>query len=193
MGLFRHPGLVAREYVQGRRKIYTSPIKYCLLMAALAVLIQRLSFPEGIVISEQLNEAYAIIHIQEAMNQILNFMVNYQQLMLLLILPLHAVLLRLFFIRSGHNFSEQLAFSAYLYGQLNLISLPFIPLGIPAHEILSQFFGFVLPIILLSWWVIGFNRIKPLSGIIRAIIVYLIFQGCIAIVMLVAAIILSAV
>ncbi|MBU8921160.1 MAG: DUF3667 domain-containing protein [Bacteroidales bacterium] len=193
LGLFRNPGLVAREYIQGRRKTYVGPMKYCLLTAALCVLITKLSFPEGIVLSENMNEAYSQIHIQEAMNQILNFMANYQQPGLLLVLPLHALLLRLFFKGSGHNFSEQLAFSAYLYGQLNLIRLPFIPFGIAEVDILGKIFGLGLPLIFLCWWVIGFNRVKPLSGIIRAIIVHFVFYSCLSILLIVTAFILTAI
>jgi Protein of unknown function (DUF3667) len=176
-GLFRSPSRVISEYTRGRRRSYTGPIRYSLLMAALGVLMRRFFFPDGIVVMDQANVGFAEMGIQEAMDQVNNFMASYEQPLMLLILPIYAALLRLFFKDSGHSYSEQLAFSCYLFGHLGLISLPFIPFGIPAHAILTFGLGVILPLILLSWWVIGFNKVSRKTGIIRAILVFAIFQA----------------
>jgi len=51
----------------------------------------------------------------------------------------------------------------------------------------------VLPITFLAWGAVGFNQVKPLTGIIKAIIVYLIFLTCVGIATLAVAFILTAV
>lgn len=109
-GLMTNPGRVGREYIQGKRKAYYTPIKYFILCTAIYFLTIKISGfdPVEKVASEQIRKN-----------------LNYFLFLFVFILP---IFLKLLFRKQGYNYSEYLSFSFFLIGQYILFNTLFIPL-----------------------------------------------------------------
>jgi hypothetical protein len=114
-GLTRRPGLVCREYIEGRRKTYMNPFGYLLLASTVSVLLEgllpRLMPAPGIQADEEEGSFY-------------------QLLMLALLVP-YAWLWSKLFRRQSFNLAEHYVFALYIAGHFIwfeiLVLLPLSP------------------------------------------------------------------
>jgi ribosomal protein L37E len=152
-GLMINPGKVGREYIQGKRKAYYTPIKYFILCTAIYFLTIKISGfdPVEKVASEQIRKN-----------------LNYFLFLFVFILP---VFLKLFFKKQGYNYSEYLSFSFFLIGQYILFNILFIPL-----IYLDSSFIFIRYILMLylAYGIFTFHSGKFLPKLIKSLIVPLI-------------------
>ncbi len=109
-------GLVAKEYVLGRRKKYFPPLNFLLLIAAIFVFMATLSHGSD---APPASETVAAdqMQIYSDRTKIVNFYVTkYSNIMALLSLPLTSFFFWLFYRKRGHNFIEHLVAGMYMLG-----------------------------------------------------------------------------
>lgn len=129
VALFRHPGLVAAEYVYGRTVRYTGPVKYFLVLAAITTLLYANS---GLVESTMTMYGAdpAATPAGSLQAQTTEFVTTWLNLIMALGVPFSAVFTRLFFRGVGYNFTEHLIFNTYVYAQACIL---FLVTMLPVH------------------------------------------------------------
>jgi hypothetical protein len=172
-GLALDPGAMVAEYVAGRRRRFVNPARFALLtLAAWMVLARILKIDPMELGNFQMTvtsggDQRVALRIRELLSQNLD-------LFLYATLPLQAVLLKLFFRRSGRNLAENLVLVLYLAGFgwiLVLLGAPFFALGWPEGRKL-------LAVVSLIWFVRatrGFFQRSWLAAI-RGTVLVLIFH-----------------
>ncbi len=125
------PGWVAAQYVEGRRRTFTNPLKYCLLLTAISLIALQIwpapeIDPETATVDGEPDEFLAAWF--QALNEMQEWVTRYAAIITLLLLPLLTALSRLFFLRSGRNFAEHYVLGLYIHGQWYLLTLLLLPL-----------------------------------------------------------------
>lgn len=127
------PGIVAKEYIEGKRKRYFNPLSFLVIssaifayLAATTGFMQALtsSSREGRVLSEAWQEVFSIANNSG------------KWLTILLIAPVFAFLTWIFFLRKKLNYPEHFVLQSFIFGQAALFrTVVLIPLFIffPAH------------------------------------------------------------
>ncbi len=105
--LVYRPGYMARDYISGKRKIYFNPFRYLVVMLAIVLFFVLKFVP--LVLNDSNSNLENI--------DFLHFVFGNLNVFILLMCPIYAVLIWLFFWKRQTNFFEILAFSAYLNGQ----------------------------------------------------------------------------
>lgn len=110
------PGVVSREYINGKRKKYFSPIKYLIIVVSISAIMvvnfegygidYEPAFSEGSKIDDLVEQKY-INH-------------KYYKYLLFLSIPLAALVTRIVFRRSGNNYAEDLVLNTYVLSQVVL-------------------------------------------------------------------------
>ena len=128
------PGLVARNYVNGRRRCYTNPLKYCLLVFAVYGITYLLwapplpelewvesdgPIPPWWIMFADSHESY-YLHLEY-------FMERHGTITSLALLPLLALASKLSFFNRNLNFAEHTVLMLYVQAQITLLTLPFSP------------------------------------------------------------------
>ncbi len=115
--LSHKPADVSREYIQGKRKKYFSPMKYLVLVVTVSALLtlhyEKFSVPFEPAFGEESDIDDVVEH------KYLNH--NYYKYMLFLSIPLASLVTWLVFRKSGLNFSENLVVNTYLLAQVILL------------------------------------------------------------------------
>jgi hypothetical protein len=120
--LFLRPGIVAKEYIEGKRKKYFSPIQYLILAVAVATFFSvkyNLMGPvSGNVNPEVYNQLNEISKFFLQFNQ---FIYKYFNLILFVAVPVMALFSWLFYKKSGYNYAENVILNVFLAAQRTLI------------------------------------------------------------------------
>lgn len=135
--LITRPGLVAREYMEGKRKKYFNPLSFLVLTSALfAYIAVKTGYMDsltnsgggggGRMRSETWREVFQIARDSG------------KWLTLLLMVPLYALLSRLFFLRKPFNYAEHFVLHALIYGEAIIFRTVFnIPMFLIAPSLTS--------------------------------------------------------
>jgi hypothetical protein len=110
------PGVVSREYIDGRRKKYFSPIKYLIIVVSVSAIVVVNFEGYGIDYEPTFSEESKIDDIVEQKY----FNHNYYKYLLFLSIPLAALVTRVVFRRSGNNYAEDLVLNTYVLSQVVL-------------------------------------------------------------------------
>ncbi len=110
--LFTRPGLMIREYLEGKRVKYFRPIAYVMVMTALSALLVK-------VLDWFTMKILAFNGVK--MIQSHNFFEHYFSLFIFIMIPLASVVTWLFFVRKKYNFWEHFLANTYIAAQLNLM------------------------------------------------------------------------
>jgi Protein of unknown function (DUF3667) len=180
IGLATKPGTMISNYIDGKRKSYANPIKFGLATSALLMLMTRLrgsltdatmevtdSFPDMDEAGRQFALEYA--KITEAMDP-------YNQILTLLLIPLIAGLFSLFFRKANRSYTDNIAFSFYIMGFIDIIVCFLMLLNI--HNLFPSLFSSLNPLIFIvyfSWASIVFFKTKPFAGIFKSLLLYFSF------------------
>lgn len=121
--LFLRPGIVAKEYVEGRRKKYFNPYQYLLITVAVAAFLSvnfSLMGPKA--------DANVITPgIQNFGLQYNVFIYKYFNLIQLISVPLLALFSWLFYKKSGYNYAENLVLNTFLGAERTLMYILLTP------------------------------------------------------------------
>jgi hypothetical protein len=120
------PGFVAREYIEGKRKKYFSPMQYLVLAVAVSAFI---TIKFGIIGYRDLPpDIYsALSQQQKFFLQFNNFVYTYFNLTLFAAVPVMAFFSRLIYFKSGFNYSENLVFNTFIAAQRTLLYIVISP------------------------------------------------------------------
>lgn len=113
--LYIRPGTVVKEYIEGKRKKYFNPFQYLILIVAVSMFLTiKFSLlgpkPDPSMLSSA-NDDQRFVYL------IRYYFYNYFNLILFLIVPVSAFFSRMFFRKSGYNYSENLIFNSYIAAQ----------------------------------------------------------------------------
>jgi len=170
--LVYRPGFLARDYINGKRKTYFNPFKYLVLMLAIALffILKLVPFMVDFTDNELAN------------NQVLQFAFRNLNTFILLMCPLYAVLMRLFFWDRKTNFVEILAFSAFLNGQIMLfymLCLIFIVVVPGLAALMMILFGLGICI----WFIVAVSQFYgtfTLGSVLKTVLIMILAQTVIA-------------
>lgn len=120
--LLRKPGIVPREYLEGKRKKYFNPFSFLVIMTAASALI---TYQTGYFAEASSGRPNASVYSREAME----LSVKYGKLIgLALIVPLYSFISWIFFWRPKYNFAEHVVLQSYAIGMYYLLTcLIFVP------------------------------------------------------------------
>lgn len=147
--LTTHTGLVAKEYVKGKRKKYFPPLNFFLIVAAMYVFMgtvlpksanpptQKASYVSSKQVDDNKknnNAAY-----QQKINEVGRFFGKYSNFVAMFAVPLISLFIWLFFKKGPYQFTEHLIANLYLIGYTNLarclIVMPIVAFfGIPPNN-----------------------------------------------------------
>lgn len=145
--LLKQPHFVAQSFIEGKRKRFTSPVKYFVISTIIQALVAYLilndstSIPtiEFSFLSEETNQSI------KYWGELMTF--NYPVILGIITTIVWTILIYIFFKKSKYNFTELLVSSLYFYGTIfiliNLFSIAYKPItndNIPMS--LVSFIGF---------------------------------------------------
>ena len=172
VGLTWRPGWVCAEYVGGRRRTFTNPLKYCFITGALLVALFGLlevhvpMLPPGAAERASAGPDGEAFRTQAL--PMIEWFGRYMHILLFVTLPVLALLMRVFFRSSGRTVIEHYVLGLYVYGHCFLLQLFVIPLGgaktVPAYAVFK-----LLPFVYFSWAAIVFCRAKIWRGLILSL------------------------
>lgn len=162
------PGQVSREYIYGRRKIYFNPFSYLAIMVAVALYF--------ILRFENVGLDYS--HLETNDVELLQFAFKYFNVFILLMCPIYALFIWLFFLGQKFNYVENLVLSAYLSGQTMLYYIAALIIFVvfpSAVNVLGMIIGFMISI----WYIVAilqFYQTRSVWSILKSILVIIISQ-----------------
>lgn len=124
--LSRRPGWMVQEYLRGRTRPFTNPVKYLIIWVALATFVYHFS---GL-IEAQLDWAAGDPGATEEIASIpaMDEITRYFNVLLMLGVPFMAVFSRLLFFRAGYNFTEHLIFNVFVYAHQTFLFVLTVPM-----------------------------------------------------------------
>jgi hypothetical protein len=137
------PGIIAREFIDGNRKIF-NPMQFLVLSIGFVILLMSLThFYESIELLQEETLKNAPPHMKEAQEKIKGFQTFIQKnsnLIILVLMPVFAFFGKLLFKKQQHNYAEHLMIAVFAMCLSNVLT------GVML--IFSYFFVFSMPIIL---------------------------------------------
>jgi hypothetical protein len=127
--LFTQPGQMIRRYIEGERLVYANPFAYLLVATAISVVIQSLVGFQATMIESTLSNPELTPGQVAIIQDLQRLLFKHMLYMSLGILIPFAVMLRLFFRRSGFNLAEMAVFALYTVGHTALFAVVLLPLG----------------------------------------------------------------
>ncbi len=179
VGLTRNPGRVCKEYVAGQRIRYVAPLRYCVTIVALMVLVNVLTgFDPG-----QFSPTGATERQREMQRIAAAFVVTHLDLVLFLVLPALVVVYRVLFFRSGKNLAEVSVFVLYTMGQIFLLGLLFTPLRFVAFAWQLPL-RMVIQVAFLAWSATVFFDTSPIVATLKSVMASLCYFALLGITIL---------
>ncbi len=172
--LLKQPHFVAQNFIEGKRKRFTSPVKYFVISTIIQALVAYL------VLSDSTNiPTTDFFFLTEQTNQNIKYwgeLITFEYPVFLGIIStiVWTILIYILFKKSNYNFTELLVTSLYFYGTIfiliNLISIAYKPLtnnNLPMS--LVSFIGFAYMIFAYFHF---FKRVNLVWRVIKIIIVF---------------------
>lgn len=138
--LFKHPSAVISDYINGRRVVYTNPVKYLFLWLGIStfigfslvdidVLSQRMSqqqFKKSSVQTEIKSEKakQRLEQSRKTTLQMQRLMIQNPQFTYAILIPIAGMFTYLFFKKQGYTYAEHLLLNAYITTQTIILNLP---------------------------------------------------------------------
>lgn len=171
--LFIMPGIVAKEYAEGKRKKYYNPFRYLIFIAGLYAVLNLTNINSNQSYDTSVNESEL-----KSLVKFELFYYNNHKIILLLLLPVAALISWIFFYKSGYNYAENLLLNIIVQSQLILFSLLIItPLIIISTKFDTWIFLFYF-LLSMVYFVIAYTQFfsqKKTSTIIISLICFFIF------------------
>lgn len=136
--LVRKPGIVAREYVAGKRRKYFPPLNFFLIVAAISLFMTSMLYNyRADMVSRQMPSSTRVSHIPPAAKasmergiKVGKFFSKYTNIVSMAAIPLITAFVFLFFFRGPYNYTEHLVANMYIGGFTVLVyALVFLPAG----------------------------------------------------------------
>ena len=170
------PGAMIRRYVQGHRTDYANPFAYLMVGTAVSFVTQKVvGFQERMVATTSGNTVDSPLQMEFANRFTELIFQNALYVSLGVVVPL-ALLVRLFFRRSGYNLAECLVFALYSVGHLSLLGFILIPLYmlLPPSAAIQGVVGLTVALIYTVYVARGFFDGGFVAVAIKTCVAYLI-------------------
>lgn len=181
IGLFKNPGQVSLEYVQGKRARYLSPVRYFLIIIALFVLghwlLNEPLIPLMDMTKISADEVAYIKQINLAMTKYVNFI-------LLMALPIFTWLMKLLFRKSGFNFAEVSCFAFYVVSQLLILGLLISPLK-SLHAEFYLVLRMMVHVVFFTWATKVFFAKSWLHALLKSVLATILYANSVGLVLMV--------
>jgi hypothetical protein len=154
------PGAMIRRYVQGDRKVYANPFAYLVVGTAVNIMAQKVvGFQERMVATTSGSTTDSPLQMEFANRFTELIFQNALYVSIGMLVPL-ALLVRLFFRRSGYNLAECLVFALYSVGHLALLGFVLVPLYmlLPPSAAIQGIVGLTVALIYTVYVARGFFR-----------------------------------
>lgn len=181
------PGAMIRRYVQGHRKVYANPFAYLVVGTAVTILTQKaVGFQERMVATTGANVTDSPLQLEFITRFTELISQNALYVSIGIVVPL-AMLVRLFFRRSGYNLAECLVFALYSVGHLSLLGFVLVPLYmlLPPSAAIQGIVGITVAIIYTVYVARGFFSGGFFGVAIKTCVAYLIAYLAFFVVMMV--------
>lgn len=181
------PGAMIRRYVQGDRKDYANPFAYLMVGTAVSFMTQKVvGFQERMVATTSGSTVDSPLQMEFANRFTELIFQNALYVSLGVVVPL-ALLVRLFFRRSGYNLAECLVFALYSVGHLSLLGFVLIPLYmlLPPSAATQGIVGLTVAMIFMVYVARGFFEGHFIAVAIKTCVSYVIAYLVFMIVMMV--------
>ena len=164
------PGKVCKEFVNGKRKIYVQPVQYFIIALTLYYLIVFLSGIDFNKIIYQHNKQLGMPLSEKEFEEYTGLLSSNLKLFTFILIPIFAVISKLFFKRSGYNYAENIVMAFYLHAHTLLIGILLFPLIIwkPTMLMLSA----IPELFYIIFGLVQFNHGKLFLKIIKSFLVY---------------------
>ena len=174
--LLRTPGVVVKEFIDGKRKNYQKPVSYYLIWIALYSLILYLlekAFGENKVVS------FADYF---GPGETTKFAISHLNIVLTLLLPVQAVYVYFFLMYGQYNYVEALVAVLYAIGTVILLQTVFVLMCLIWYMItgnsVSVIWSDILKILYIAWAFIGLAKALTIRAkYVRAVIAILLLMG----------------
>jgi len=177
VGLTRAPGRVCRDYVEGKRIRYVTPLRYLLTLVALKLLINMLIGFDA----SDFTDGTELTAAQRAVEQaVASFALRHIDLVLFAMLPLYTLVVRVLFRGKGYNYAEVSVFVLYLTGHVILLGLPLTPLKLVAPGMFVPI-GVLLQIGLFAWGAVTFFESSVFASIVKSVVAALVYYTLIVV------------
>jgi len=133
--LILKPGVVAREYVEGKRKRYFAPFSFLILMVGMSSLL----IGESAMISQHVGSKVSVFG---------KFMDRHANLVIFLGVPILAFFNWLLFRNGKFNYAENLVLAAFTSGQKSIFFSVFIA---PAVYFFPNYYSIIIGIYVVFW------------------------------------------
>lgn len=189
--LIKQPHIVAQNFIEGKRKRFTNPVKYFVISTIIQAIVAYLFLSDSTSIP-----TIDFFFLPDETNQNIKYWgelltFNYPVLLGIISTLIWTVLIYLLFRKSKYNFTELLVSSLYFYGTIfiliNLISIVYKPLtndNLPMN--LVSVIGFVYMTFAY------FNFFKGVSVVWRLLKIFIVFFGMFVFRMLILPLILDS-
>jgi Protein of unknown function (DUF3667) len=187
--LMTSAGLIALDYVNGRRKKYFNPFQYLILVVGFNVfMITKLKYLERS--TTMFTESKLTGRVAEFQHQMVEFMSHYYNFIIFLLIPIFAVMSFWLFRKKGYNYAEHVVLQCCIQGQQNTISLVLMLIAALLGN--SEFFKVVAGIsvvIVCITYAFGYKQFFKVSfgtALWKSILVYLMVQLVIMTIVIIA-------
>jgi hypothetical protein len=157
-GMFVNPGLVIREFIEGKRKKYFNPYTFFIIVTGILIFVSA-----------------KLYQYEDATNQVRNeygqYINKHYNIILICCLPFVAVIMRVAFAKHKYNYAEWITFFVFAFGFLNLIQLLIkcvYFIFIKYHFLLSNYTTMFVYVIFI-YILISFLKPKKATGVIASV------------------------
>ncbi|UII29996.1 DUF3667 domain-containing protein [Fulvivirga ulvae] len=167
--LFIEPGVAIRDYLEGKRVSLYVPVKYLLLIGAIATFI---SMRFDLFLSERPGPVLQMLPV-EKLAAFLSFAEEYATVINIIAVPVFALFSWLFFIESRHNYTENLVLNIYITAQqlvMLLLIFPLIALMPSTKEVVIAVYSAVT-LIYNVWVYFSFFKVRKAVQFLKLILV----------------------
>jgi len=181
------PGAMIGRYVRGVRKVYANPFAYLVVGTAVSILVQKaVGFQERMIATSHNRMMESPLQVEFANRFSELFSQNGLYVSIGIIVPL-ALLLRLFFLRSGYNIAECFVFALYSVGHLALLGFILIPLYLllPPSPAIAGIAGISVAVAYTSFAARGFFSGRLIAVVLKIAVAYLVAYTVFFLVMMV--------
>lgn len=173
--LFLAPGNFVRNFINGKRKDYVKPVGFFLMTVSFFILMfhffseGHFSYMKSTFVGQETQE---MIDSNISANDFRQLEVSRLNYLIFLLPPVLAMFHTLVFRNKEVSYGERLAFYLYILGFGALINVIFLPLSLITPAMWT--IRFIPLAIYYIYAIVQFSKEKPLSGIIKSLIVLVI-------------------
>ena len=189
IGLTVRPGSMISEYVEGKRTGYTNPVKYCLSISALLIVLVQLRGSIVEVASRSMSAdptaAEPAAEFLRQYNEINNVIQPYSNVISLAMMPVLAGFFYLVFRKSKRSFADQMAFGCFAVSHVTFLNIAILAFNL--HHLIFDAVTILInvgPLIYITWAAVVFNRNRFVPGVLRSLLAYGLFLGVTVVLMI---------